>query len=100
MRPHVVFARHGADLVVSRELDVLDLVLGKKIEVPTIAGGKISIEVPTGFNLKENLRIAGEGMPRFGSYGRGDLLVNFIIKAPKKPSAKAKKILEDLEREG
>ena len=100
VRPHSVFARHGADLMVSRELDILDLVLGKKIEIPTIAGGKVSIEIPAGFNLKENLRVAGEGMPRFGSYGRGDLLVNFIIKAPKKPSAKMKKILEDLEREG
>jgi molecular chaperone DnaJ len=99
VRPHVAFARHGADLLVSRELDVLDLILGKKIEIPTIAGGKVLIEIPTGFNLKENLRIQGEGMPRFGSYDRGDLLVNFIIKAPKKPSAKAKKILEDLEKE-
>ena len=99
VRPHPVFARHGADCVVSRELDVLDLILGKKIEVPTIAGGKISIEIPAGFNLKENLRIPGEGMPRFGSYGRGDLLVNFIIKAPKKPSAKAKEILENFEKE-
>jgi molecular chaperone DnaJ len=99
VRPHSVFLRHGADLVVSRELNVLDLILDKKMEIPTIAGGKISIEIPAGFNLKENLRVLGEGMPRFGSYGRGDLLVNFIIKAPKKPSAKAKKILEELGKE-
>ena len=99
VRPHFIFARHGADLVISRELNVLDLILGKKIEIPTIVGGKISIEVPAGFNLKENLRIPGEGMPRFGSYGRGDMLVNFIIKAPKKPGVKAKKILEELDGE-
>ncbi len=97
--PHSVFVRHGADLVVSRELDVFDLILGKKIEIPVISGGKVSIEIPTGFNLKENLRVQGEGMPRFGSYGRGDLLVNFVIKAPKKPSAKMKKILDELEKE-
>jgi molecular chaperone DnaJ len=99
VKPHSVFERHGADLVVSRDLDVLTLLLGKKIEIPTIAGGKVSIEVPAGFNLGENLRVSGEGMPRFGSYGRGDLLVSFIVKAPKKPSGKAKKILEDLEKE-
>lgn len=99
VRPHHAFERHGADLVVSRELPVRDLLLGKKIEIPTIAGEKIQIEIPAGFNLKELLRIPGEGMPRFGSHGRGDLLVNFTIKAPKKPSAKAKKILEELEGE-
>ena len=56
VRPHAKFERHGADLVVAQELNVIDLLLGKKIEVPTIAGGKTSIEVPAGFNLKENLR--------------------------------------------
>jgi molecular chaperone DnaJ len=100
VRLHSVFARRGADLIVRNELNVFDLLLGKKIDVPTISGGKISVEIPAHFNLKDNLRIGGEGMPRFGSYGRGDLLVNFIIKAPKRLSGKAKKILEDLENEG
>jgi molecular chaperone DnaJ len=101
IRPHSVFERHGANLVVSRELKVVDLLLGKKIEVPTISGEKISIEIPTGFNLKENFRIAGEGMPHFGASfpfkGRGDLYVNFVIKAPKKLEGKAKKTLEEAE---
>ncbi|HVM77224.1 MAG TPA: molecular chaperone DnaJ [Candidatus Paceibacterota bacterium] len=99
VRPHPSFERHGADLVVRRELRVIDLLLGKKINVPTIAGGIVHAEIPAGFNLKDNLRIVGEGMPHFGSHGRGDLLVNFIIKAPKRPSSKAKKLLEELEKE-
>lgn len=96
VKPHHLFERHGANLVVSRELKIVDLLLGEKIEVPTIAGGKIAVEIPAGFNLKDNLRIPGEGMPHFGAYGRGDLFVNFIVKAPKKLSAKAKKLLEEL----
>jgi molecular chaperone DnaJ len=101
--PHSMFERHGSDLLVRRELKVLDLLLGKKIDVPTISGGKVAVEIPANFNLKDNLRITGEGMPHFGGTssfsGRGDLLVSFIIKAPKKPDAKAKKLLEELERE-
>ena len=104
VKPHHTFERHGSNLVVTRELKVLDLLLGKKVEVPTVSGGKIFVEIPAHFNLKDNLRIAGEGMPQFGASshfaGRGDLFVNFIVKAPKKPSAKAKKLLEDLENEG
>jgi DnaJ-class molecular chaperone len=79
---------------------VQDLLLGKKIDVPTIEGKRIALEIPAGFNLKDYLRIPREGMPHFGAAhamfaaNRGDLLVDFIIKAPK-PNAKLKKILEE-----
>ncbi|HEX4104243.1 MAG TPA: molecular chaperone DnaJ [Candidatus Paceibacterota bacterium] len=101
VKPHHLFERHGADLFVPHELKVVDLLLGKKVEVPTISGGKISVEIPAQFNLKDHFRISNEGMPHFGATfgGRGDLLIRFIIKAPKKPSAKAKKLLEELEKE-
>jgi molecular chaperone DnaJ len=99
VRPSSVFARHGSDLVVSKELKLVDVLLGKVIAVPVIAGGTITVEIPAGFNLKENLRVAGQGMPHIGSHSRGDLLVNFIIKAPKKPGAKEKELLEKLEKE-
>jgi molecular chaperone DnaJ len=98
---HPFFERRGNDLVVRHELNVSDLLLGKKIEVPTIEGKKITVEIPAGFNLKDYLRISREGMPRFGvgqsmfAANRGDLLVDFIIKAPK-PNGKLRKILEDL----
>ncbi|MEK7195316.1 MAG: molecular chaperone DnaJ [Patescibacteria group bacterium] len=97
IKPHGVFERKGADLIVKKEIKVLDLLLGRKLEIPTIGGGKLNVEVPAGFNLKENMRIPNEGMPHFGSYGRGDLLVDFIVKAPKKLGDKERKILEDSE---
>jgi molecular chaperone DnaJ len=99
IKPHPIFRRDGDNLIVRKEIRLRDLLLGKKVEIPTIGGGKIYVEIPAGFNLKENLRIPGEGMPRFGSFGRGDLLVDFIIKAPKKPSGRIKKLLEELEEE-
>ncbi len=101
VRPHATFERHGVNLIVSREVKVIDLLLGRKVEVPTISGGKVMIEIPTGFNLKENFRVPGEGMPHFGtsmfSSGRGDLYVSFIVKAPKKFDGKARKALEEME---
>ena len=102
VKPHPLFERSGANLIVKKELKVIDLLLGKKIEIPIISGGAIHVEIPAHFNLRENLRIPGEGMPHFGTStrlsagSRGDLLVSFIIKAPKKLSGKNRKILEDL----
>lgn len=95
IKPHKIFERRGDDLIVKKELNILDLLLGKKIEIPTIKGEKIEVEIPAHFNLKDYLRIPNEGMPRINSYGKGDLLVDFIIKAPKKLNPKIKKILEN-----
>ena len=94
VRPHKIFKRFDNDLLIKQDLNVLELLAGKKIELPTIEGGKIKVEIPVGFNLKERLRIAGEGMPKFGGYGRGDLYIEFDIKNPK-VSKKLKDFLED-----
>jgi molecular chaperone DnaJ len=99
VRPSQIFQRHGNDLIVTQELKLIDVLMAKAIEVPIIAGGKTVVEIPAGFNLKEYLRISGQGMPHIGSSSRGDLLVNFAIKSPKKPSSKAKELLEKLENE-
>ncbi|MCL5017434.1 MAG: J domain-containing protein [Patescibacteria group bacterium] len=105
--PHPVFRRIGNDLLVKKEVSLIDILLNKKIEIPIITGGKINIEIPTGFTLQEKLVIPNEGMPKQdgsvsllrGGRGRGNLLVEFITKTPKKFSSRVKKILEDLEKE-
>jgi molecular chaperone DnaJ len=99
IKPHSLFKREGDNLIIKKEINIIDLLLEKKIEIPTISGNTLKAEVPGGFNLKDNLRIHGEGMPRFGGHGRGDLIAELEIKTPKKLSAKAKKILEELEKE-
>ena len=99
IKPHPVFKRQGDDLIIKKEVNLIDLLLGKKIEISTISGNKLKVEIPADFDLKSNLRISGEGMPRFGSYGRGNLIVELTIKTPKRMNERTKKILEDLEKE-
>jgi molecular chaperone DnaJ len=91
--PSAVFERHGSDVVVRKDLHVTDLLLGKQVEVETLNHKKIKVEIPVGADLKKPLRVKGEGMPRIGSYGRGDMLIDFTLKAPKKLGAKEAKIL-------
>ncbi len=99
VRPHPVFERRGNDLLIKKEAKAIDLILGKKIKIPTVSGKDVSIEIPANFNLRNEIKIPGEGMPYFGSIGRGSLIVELEVKTPKKISAKAKKMLEDLEGE-
>ncbi len=110
IKPHQIFKRQGDDLFTKKEIKLTDLLLGRKIEIPIISGnpegkqasygaGKLKVEVPADFDLKQNLRISGEGMPKFNAFGKGDLIVELSVKTPKKVNPKVKKILEDLEGE-
>lgn len=90
-----VFERIGDDLLVRRDLSIIDVLRGKKISVPLITGELYELEIPPGANLVDKIRIPGKGMPRFGSRGHGDLYVAFAVHAPKKVHAKLKKALEE-----
>lgn len=88
--------------MIRKDLDILSVLAGKKIEVPTISSKKIRVEIPMGFNLREPFRIPEEGMPKFGGSGsfgpihgkRGDLYLEFDIKVPK-VNADIKKLLNE-----
>lgn len=99
VKPHQIFRRYGDDLAVKKEISLVDVLLGEKIELPEISDGKIVSEIPENFDLRENLVIPKQGMSVFGAKSRGNLIVEFKIKTPKKLSAKAKKILEELKKE-
>lgn len=100
IRPHQIFVRQGDDLLVRKQVRLVDLLSGDKLEIPTIEKKNIEIEVPAGADLKEFIRVRGEGMPRFGRSGRGELLIDLEIKAPKKPGEKVKEGLKNLKKEG
>lgn len=99
MAPNPTFKRTGNDLYIKKEVSLIDVLLNKKIEIPVISGGKINIEIPEDFCLQEKLMVPNEGMPKTEGRGRGNLYIEFKTKTPKKISSKAKKILEELEKE-
>lgn len=96
VKPHHVFGRQGDDLITRKKVRVVDLLLGRMLEVQTIEGKTIEVEIPAGADLKEFIRVKGEGMPRFGRSGRGELLIDLEIKAPEKLSAKDRELLQGL----
>ncbi|RME60230.1 molecular chaperone DnaJ [Candidatus Parcubacteria bacterium] len=97
--PHPLFRREGDDLIMEKKISLLDVLLGKRITIPLIEGGKAAVVLPSGFQFQEPLRLPGKGMPRFRGAGRGDLYIKFILEVPKKLSKKAKALLEELKKE-
>lgn len=101
--PSQTFKRVKNDLYLEKNIRLTDALLEKKIPISDIAGEKIHVAIPPGFDFKEKLRIPGKGMPRFGAHdpskSRGDLYVSFNLNMPKKLSKKAKELTELLDQE-
>jgi DnaJ-class molecular chaperone len=93
IRPDKRFGRAGADLYLKENISFSMLALGGEIEIETIDGKKLSVKIPAGTQVGENLRIRGMGMPIRGGFG--DLYININIEIPKKLSDKQKKLLTE-----
>ncbi len=94
VKPHPVFERRGNDLYRELSVNLLDVLLEKELKLTTLDGKEVRVGIPRGFDLNSELRIKGEGMTK-----DGDLVTKLNVKTPKHLSAKAKKLLEDLEKE-
>ena len=100
VKQHSVFLRRGDDLFTELEINFSQAALGDEIELKTLEGTNILLEIPAGTESGKVLRISGRGTPHFGGYGRGNLYVELKIKTPKKLSKKQKELIEQLKREG
>lgn len=94
---HTSITRNGAQLMSQLNVKLSDALLGSSYTVETL-DGPISIKVPSGIKHGEMLRIKGKGVPQGNT--RGDFLVKISIDIPQKLSSTAKKLVEDLRKEG
>lgn len=98
VRSHKDFVRSGKDIRMSLNVKLTDALLGSTYTVPTLEK-PIELKIPSGITHGEVLRVRNKGIPREDG-GRGDLLVAVHIDLPKKLSRSAKKIIEELKKEG
>ena len=97
-KSHDIFTRSGNDLKVNLSLSYTQLVLGDKIEINTIEGGKIRATIPPYSNVSDNLRIPNKGMNVLRENGkRGDMIIILNISVPTKVSDEERGLLEKLQ---
>lgn len=99
VKPHKIFKREGDDLVIEAKITYPQAVLGGSIKVPTIEGKDVEVDIPKGTQFGSVLKMQGNGMPKLGKKGFGDLLVNVKIDVPKRPTSRQKELLEELAKE-
>jgi len=76
-----VFKWSGDNLEVEVPLTIPEAIRGAVIEVPTLNGSK-RLRVPAGTKHGTVQRLRGEGPPRLGGKGRGDIHYRFVIDVP------------------
>ncbi len=96
VKPHPLFTREGDDLHLEVPVSFAGLVLGTKIDVPTLGGPiSIALEPRTAANTVRQLR--GKGMPSLRGGPTGDLLVRLTVDMPKKLTKRQEELLRELQ---
>jgi molecular chaperone DnaJ len=97
--PHNLFERlEDGHVLYNLNLDYPSLVLGTEIKVPTLHGYE-KLKIPGGTQANTILKIKGKGLPRYGTYGKGDQLVRILVKIPNNLTEKQKLLLKELNKE-
>ena len=91
---HKLFIREGYDIYLEMPIKFNTLVLGDKIEVPTLKG-KVKLKIPSGTESHTLFRLKDEGIKKLHGYGYGDEYVKVVVEVPKRISMKQKRLLKE-----
>ena len=95
---HPIFRKEGANLLTDLNVKLTQALLGGETNIKTLDGDLI-LKIPEGVSHGEILRVRGKGIPT-GRNSRGDIMIKVNIQIPTKLSKSAKKIVEELKKEG
>ncbi|HEY4595750.1 MAG TPA: molecular chaperone DnaJ [Thermoanaerobaculia bacterium] len=90
-----LFKRKGDHLEVEVPVTIVEAIRGATIEVPTLTGTK-RIRVPPGTQHGTIQRLRGEGPPRLGGRGRGDIHYRLVIDVPRSLSREQREVVDEL----
>jgi len=99
VKKHPYFNRRGMDLHTIKNISFPQAALGGKIIIDTLDGNQEKLKIPEGTQNSDIFKIKNAGMPQINRYGKGDLYVEIKIETPKKLNRKAKKLIEELDKE-
>lgn len=90
------FKRENNNIIVEKEISVIDAIIGSKIDVKT-PHGNIPISIQPGTQHDHKIRINGKGIPDI-NLGLGNLYVIIKVKIPKEINLEEKLTLEKLSK--
>ncbi|MCA9255051.1 MAG: molecular chaperone DnaJ [Phycisphaerales bacterium] len=94
VEPHPFLHRQGNDLICILPISFSQASLGATLDVPTLRG-KEEIEVPSGTQFGEVIRMRGKGLPDLRTGRFGDQLVEVRVEVPRKLNSKQRELLRE-----
>jgi molecular chaperone DnaJ len=95
VRPHPLFLRRGADLHCEMPITFSQAALGAPVEVPTLNGKVLNLQVLRGSQTGDELRASGKGMPQRAGRA-GDLIVHLRVITPRNLTRRQEELLREL----
>ena len=88
------FIRDEENIIYNLFISIPQAVLGDNVEIPLINGTKTTVKIPAGIQSGDTIRLKGKGLPIYGRYGRGDMIVNVNVWIPKRINSEEEKIFK------
>ena len=95
INPDKRFIREGYNIRSRSEINFTLAALGGKIDIETV-DGSVNLYIPEGTQSGTIFKLKGKGVPRLQERGRGDHLVEIIVKTPTHLNRKQKDLLREL----
>jgi molecular chaperone DnaJ len=95
---HSTFRKDGSNLLMDLTIKLSSALLGDEYKIETL-DGPLTVKIPEGIRHGEVLRVRGKGIA-IERANRGDLLITIHVNLPTKLSREAKKIIDQLKKEG
>jgi len=98
VKPDPKFERKGDDLYVDADVDLVTMMLGGEVPVPTPDGRKLALTIPPETQNRRLFRLAGKGMPHLRGEGSGNLYARVQVLLPAHLSSEERELFEKLAR--
>jgi molecular chaperone DnaJ len=99
VQQHLIFQRDGANLYCRVPIPMTVAALGGNIDVPTIDGQMMPMNVDHGTQTGQRTRLRHKGMSVLRSSARGDMYVELAVETPVQLSKRQKELLEQFSEE-
>jgi molecular chaperone DnaJ len=97
---HPSLTREGTELYFEADLSIAQAALGTKLQVPTVDGDDVEVEIRPGTQPGTEIRLRGRGVPHLRRHSvRGDLHVIANVVVPSKLSRRQRELLEAYAKE-
>jgi DnaJ-class molecular chaperone len=79
---HPTFRRENSSIIIEKVISVWDAILGTSIDIETLDGKTLNINIPKGSQPGMILNCRGEGLPLMRTRQRGNLLIQVKMEVP------------------